>query len=164
MSGLSEFEARQIIKRIHLLRSDVEVFATHARVLRLSSSSMDGLALLQSADGLLRRLKASRTDFENLISCVPSVRRSLSPRPLSIGGPPPAAQWGNEFRALSSQFAVAVRKAERELNQPYGAADAQLSSPTRTPTVPGNVIDILMNFADALSRWLEYRRCQTQRS
>jgi hypothetical protein len=160
MSGLAEFQARQIVQRMHRLRNDVDVFATHARMLRLSSTSIDGLVLLQEADNLLRGLKASRVDFEEVNAQVGSLSRALSSRPPSIGGPPPAAQWGSEFRAGSKQFIAAVHNAENELGQLYGAANAQLNSPTRTATAPDNLIDVLLTFIDGLSRWIDYRRRQ----
>jgi hypothetical protein len=134
------------------------LFATHARTLKLSSSSLDGLALLREADELLRGLQASRADFANAEAQVTSLSRRLSPFPPAAGGPPPAAQWGNEFRVGSKQFIAAVQKAETELSQLYGAANAQLNSPTRTASAPDNLIDVLMVFIDALTKWIEHRR------
>ena len=160
MSGLAEFQARQIVQRMHRLRNEVNLFATHARTLRQSSSSIDGLVLLQEADNLLRGLKASRVDFENANAQVGSLSRTLSSRPPASGGPPPAAQWGGEFRAGSKQFIAAVHNAEKEVSQLYGAANAQLNSPTRTATAPDGLMDVLMTFIDGLSRWIEYRRRQ----
>jgi hypothetical protein len=158
VSVIAEFQARQIIQRMHRVRYEVELFATHARTLRLSSSSLDGLALLREADNLLSGLKASRDEFANADAQVASVSRKLSPLPPRAGGPPPAAQWGSEFRAASKQFIATVNSAEKELGQLYGAANAQLNSPTRTATAPDNLLDVLMTFIDALSRWIEYRR------
>lgn len=158
MSGLAEIQARQIVRQLHQLRNEVDIFATHARMLRLSSKSIDALVLLQEADNLLRGLKANRIDFQNATSHVASLSRSLSSRPPAAGGPPPAAQWGSEFRALSKQFVTAMHNAEKELSQLYGAADAQLNSPTRTATAPDNLIDVLLTFIDGLSRFVEFRR------
>lgn len=160
MSGLAEFQARQIVQRMYRLRNDVDIFATHARTLRRSSASIDGLALLREADNLLRRLKASRIDFEEVNSHVGSLSRTLSSRQPSTGGPPPAAQWGSELRAGSKQFISAVHNAENELRQLYRAANAQMKSPTRTATAPDNLIDVLVTFIDGLSRWIVYRRRQ----
>lgn len=160
MSGLAEFQARQIVQRMHRLRNEVDLFATHARTLRLSSSSIDGRVLLQEGDNLLRGLKASQIDFENASAHVGSLSRTLSPFPPAAGGPPPAAQWGSEFRTGSKQFIAAVHNAEEELSQLYGAANAQLNSPTRTATAPDNLIDVLMTFIDGLARWIEHRRRQ----
>src|ERR1017187_988513 len=116
---LTELRARQIVQRMHRLRDQVEVFATHARILRQSAASLDGLALLQEADNLLRGLAGSPGDFQDIGANVPSP----SSRPPATGGMAPAAQWGSEFRAGSPQFVDAVRKAEKELTQPYGDAD-----------------------------------------
>ncbi|MGB6943205.1 MAG: hypothetical protein WBE37_12460 [Bryobacteraceae bacterium] len=160
MSGLAEFQARQIVQRMHRLKSQVDLFATHAKLLRQSSASFDGRVLLQEADNLLQGLQASRVDFESANAQVGSLSRALPSRPPATGGPPPAAQWGNEFRAGSKQFMAAVHNAENELSQLYGAANTQLNSPTRTPTAPENLLDVLMNFIDLLTRWMEYRRRQ----
>ncbi len=160
MSVLADFQARQIIQRMHRVRNEVELFATHARTLRLSSSSIDGLVLLQEADNLLRGLKASRDEFANANGQVGLVSRKLSPLPPRGGGPPPAAQWGGEFRSASKQFIAAVNSAEKEIGQLYGAANAQLNSPARVATAPDNLLDVLVTFIDALSRWIEYRRRQ----
>jgi hypothetical protein len=162
MSVMADFQARQIIQRMHRVRNEVELFATHARTLRLSSSSIDGLVLLQEADNLLRGLKASRDEFANADAQVASASRKLSPFSPRAGGPPPAAQWGSEFRAASKQFIAAVKSAEKEIGQLYGAANAQLNSPTRTATAPDNIVDVLLTFIDALSGWIEYRRRQKQ--
>ncbi len=160
MSELAEFQARQIVQRMHRLRDAVDLFATHARTLRLSSASLDGLVLLQEADHLLHSLMAVRVDFENANANVASLSRTLSSRPPRAGGPPPAAQWGSEFRAGSKQFIAAVQNAEKELGQLYGAANAQLNSPTRTATAPDNLVEVLVTFIDALSRWIDHRRRQ----
>lgn len=160
MNELAELQARQIVQRMRSLRHQVDVFAMHARMLRLSQASFDGRALLQEADSLLRGLMASRVDFENASARTGSLSRSLSSRPPAAGGPPPAAQWGSEFRAGSKQFTEAVRNAEKELSRLYGVANAQLDSPTRTPTAPDNLLDVLLTFIDALTRWSEYLRRQ----
>jgi len=160
MSALVEIQARQIVRRMRQLRNDVDIFARHARTLSQSANSIDGRALLQEADNLLRGLKGCRVDFEQATASVGSVSRSLSSRPPATGGPPPAAKWGNEFRAGSKQFVASVQNAEKELSQLYGKANAQLNSPTRTATSPDNLIEVLMAFVDALSRWIEYRRSQ----
>jgi hypothetical protein len=103
MNALAELQARQIVQRMHRLRVEVDVFAAHARTLRQSSGSIDGLVLLQEADNLLRGLMASRVDFENAQAHVGSLSRSLSSRPPATGGPPPAAQWEmNSGRAPSN--------------------------------------------------------------
>src|ERR1700721_1388240 len=137
-SQLQESQARQIVQRLHRLHDQVELFATHAGTLKLLSS-VDGRALLQEADNLLRSLKASRIDFESLEAHVGTLSRSLSSRPPASGGMPPAAKGGNELRAGSNQFKQAVRHAEKEIRELYGAADAQLNSPARTPTAPDNL-------------------------
>lgn len=158
MSGLAELQARQVVQRLHRLRNEVELFARHARTLRFSSSSIDARLLLREADRLLRSLKASRTEFAYADAQVPSLSRRLSPFPPAAGGPPPAAKWGNEFRAGSKQLIAAIRNAEKEIGQLYGVATAQINSPTRTATAPDNLVDVMMVFVDALSRWIDSRR------
>jgi hypothetical protein len=143
---------------MHQLRDQVSMFAVHARMLRQSSASFDALVLLQEADALLRGLTASRLDFQNIEARVPSLSRTLSSRPPATGGMPPAAQWGNEFRAGSKQFIAALRDAEAELGKLYGVANDGMNSPTRVATGPENLFDVLLTFMDALSRWIEYRR------
>src|SRR6516162_8963355 len=104
MSELNEYRARQIVRTMQRLRSDVASFASHAKTLRLSSGSFDGLPLLQESDRLLRALKNSRAAFEEAASQIKSLSRSLSSRPPASGGMSPAAKWGPEFRAGSKQF------------------------------------------------------------
>jgi len=157
-NDFNEFQARQIVQRLHRLRDQVEVFATHARMLRQSAASFDALVLLQEADSLLRGLTASRADFQEIEARIQSLSRALSSRPPTTGGMPPAAQWGNEFRACSKQFITAVRHAEQEVGELYRVADAGLNSPTRMATSPENLLDIVLNFMDLLSRWIESRR------
>jgi hypothetical protein len=142
------------------LRSDVDIFARHAKTLSQSAGSIDARALMQEADILLRGLQGARSDFQEASANVGSVSRSLSSRPPLTGGPPPAAQWGSEFRAGSKQFVASVQNAEKALAALYGKANQQLNSPTRTATSPDNLIEVLMTFIDALSRWIEYRRSQ----
>jgi hypothetical protein len=160
MSALAELQARQIVRRMRQLRNDVDIFARHAKTLSQSAGSIDGRALLQEADNLLRGLQGAREDFQYASANVGSVSRSLSSRPPVTGGPPPAAQWGAEFRAGSKQFVAAVLNAEKALGELYGKANAQMNSPTRVSTSPDNLIEVLMTFIDALSRWIEYRRNQ----
>jgi hypothetical protein len=160
MSGeLKEYQARRIVQTLHRLRHNVTTFAIHANTLKMASASFDGLALLDSADQLLRALQSNRDVFEEASSQMNSLSRSLSSRPTKDGGMPPAAKWGNEFRAGSKQFIQAVNTAERALASLYAAANEKMSSPTRTPTgAPENLFDIFINFVDALSKWIESRR------
>ena len=158
-SGLADFQARQIVQRMHGLRQQVDLFAIHAKTLR-TSPSLDPLALLQEADNLLRNLKSNRDDFAKLQGQAGTLSNSLSSRPPATGEMSPAAQWGPELRAGIKQFKDSVSKAEDEIRGLYGSASQQLNSPTRTPTSPDNIADIILNFADALSRWIEYRRRQ----
>jgi hypothetical protein len=146
---------------MHRIRNEVEVFATHANTLTRSSRSFDGLPLLEEADRLLRALKASRGEFEEVAAQTGSLSRALSSRPPVSGGMPPAAKWGNEFRAGSKQCIESVRRAESELAALYGTANEKLNSPGRTSTgAPENLLDIILTFTEALSRWIEYRRRQ----
>jgi hypothetical protein len=158
-SELNEYRARQIVRTMHRLRGDVNTFAIHAKTLRMSSRSLDGLPLLEEADRLLKALMASRQEFNEGAAQTKSLKRSLSSIPRGSGEMPPAAKWGNEFCAGAKQFAEAVQKAEKELAGLYAAANEKMNSPTRTPTgTPENLLDILMNFIDALSRWIESRK------
>jgi hypothetical protein len=161
-SELADFQARQVVQGMNNLRQQVDLFTIHARTLR-TSPSLDGLALLQEADRLLQKLRASRGNFITVQAQTGSLSRALSSQPPASGGMPPAAKWGNEFRAGAKQFKESVLKAETEIRQLYNAANLQLNSPTRTPTgAPDNILDILLNFADALARWIEYRRRQVR--
>lgn len=158
MKGLAEFQARQSVRRLHGLRSQVDLFTSHAKMLRQASASIDGAFLLKEADNLLRGLMASQDEFRNVNANLRSLTRSLSSRPPVHGGPAPAAQWGNEFRAGSKQFMIAVQNAEKEIGRLYGTANAQVNSPTRIATAPDNLIDVLMVFIDVLTHWIESRR------
>jgi hypothetical protein len=158
---LNELRARQIVQTMQRARNEVDLFATHARTLRLASNSIDALLLFQEADRLVRSLMSSRAVFEEAASHTTSLSRSLSSRPNGTGGPPPAAKWGNEFRAGSKQFIEAVRRAEKELSELYAEANEKMSSVTRTSTGdPKDALDILMTFVEALARWVERRRVQ----
>jgi hypothetical protein len=158
-SALNEFRSRQIVQTMNRMRDQVDLFATHARVLRMSSKSLDSSPLLEEADRLLLGLKSSRAEFEEAAAQTRSISRGLSSPFPAAGGMPPAAKWGNEFRAGGRQFGEAVRRAEKELSGLYAAANEKLNSPTRTPTgAPENLFDIFINFVDGLSRWVEYRR------
>jgi hypothetical protein len=84
------------------------MFVLHANTLRLSSGSFDGLPLLEEADRLLRALKASRSEFEEVATQTGPSRGLCH---LDRAGLPPAAKWGNEFRAGAKQFIDAVRHA-----------------------------------------------------
>jgi hypothetical protein len=154
MTGFSEFQARQIVQRMHRLTEQVASFASHARILRLSAASFDARSVLHEANTLLHGLTASRTDFEKVNAQIGSVSRALSSRP-SAGSASPAAQWGNEFRAGSKHFIASVRDAEQELKQLYGEANAQINMPTRTGTAPDTLWDALMVMTDILTRCIE---------
>jgi len=71
---------------------------------------------------------------------------------------PAAAQWGNQLRAGSKQFSEAVSSAEKELQQLYKTGAIGMNSPKRTATAPDNAVDIVVNFAEALSRWIEHSK------
>ena len=156
---LKDYQARRIVQTLHRLEHNVTAFAIHANTLKSASGSFDGLALLHSADQLLRALQSNRDVFEQASSQMQSLSRSLSSRPAKDGGMPPAAKWGNEFRAGSKQFIRAVHTAERALSSLYAAANEKMNSPTRTSTgAPENLFDIFVNFVDALSKWIESRK------
>jgi hypothetical protein len=158
MSALAELQARQMVQRMHRLTAEVDAFASHARMLRQSAKSFDGLVLLREGDNLLRALQASTGDFRDITAHIKSVSRALPSRPQGGVGLRPAAQWGNELRAGSGQFVKALLTAESEIGQLRGAASEQLSSPTRNATAPDNLLDVALTFLDALARWIEYRR------
>ena len=155
MTGFPEFQARQIVQRLHELTQQVDSFASHARMLRLSTTSFDARSMLQEANTLLRKLMASRADFDKASAQIGSVSRALSSRP-TPGSPAPAAQWGNEFRAGSKNFMASVRNAENDLKDLYGQANTQLNMPTRTATGPENIGDALMVITDVVTRCVEY--------
>jgi hypothetical protein len=156
-SGLPEWQARQVVQRMHRLRGQVDLFAIHAQTLRMSPS-LDALALLDEAGNLLRDLQANRVDFQDAEARAGKLSRTLSTRPDARTGMAPAAQWSNELRAGGRQFHEAVQRAEREIRGLYDATGERLNSPTRTPTLPTDFVDVLVNFADLLARWVDYRK------
>jgi len=89
---------------------------------------------------------------------VNSLKRSLFPAVPQGGGIPPAAQWGNEFRAGSKHFLEAVQNAEVIFRKLYKTSAQGMNSPTRTDTSPDGAFDILLNFIDGLSRWIEWEK------
>jgi len=158
MSSFSEFQAMQIVQRMQALRGQVDRFATHATMLANASSSLDALALLEEANNLAKNLIASRKDFETAEAYTGTLSRALPSRPPASGGMAPAAKWGNEFRAGSKQFAVAVQNAEKAMQKLFDAADLKINSPSRTATPADNGFEMALGFADLLMKWVEARK------
>lgn len=136
MSSFSEAQVMQIVRRIHILTEQVDRIATHATMLANASSSLDAYSLLEEANSLAKELIASRKDFETAGSYTGTLSRTLPSRPPARGGMSPAAKWGNELRAGSKQFGVAVQKAEKAMQRLFEAADFKINSPARTVTLP----------------------------
>ena len=157
-SSLAALQARQTLEKMTRLRNEIQVYAMHAKMLNSTSKNLDSLSLLDEATRLLRSLGSARLEFQGAESKIDSLSRALPSRPPQGGGMSPAAQWVPELRAVSRQFAEAVRGAEAALQQLRGTALAGLNSPTRTPTAPDNLFDVLLNFTDLLSRWVEHYR------
>lgn len=115
------------------LRTEIQIFAMHAKTLNSLSKELDSRVLIDEANRLLQSLGAARLEFQGAESKVDSLSRSLPSRDPHGRGMSPAAQWVPELRAASKQFAEAVRNAEGALRQLYGTAMDGLNSPTRTP-------------------------------
>ena len=160
MSSFSEFQAMQIVQRMHTLREQVDRFATHAAMLSNTSSSLDGLTVLEEANNLARNLIASRKDFETAQAYTGTLSRTLPSRPPASGGMPPAAKWGNEFRAGSKQFGASVQNAEKAMQKIFDAADLKINSPSRTATPADNAFEMALGFADLLMKWVEARKAR----
>jgi len=155
---LAVIQAQKALGTMNGLRSLVRQWALHARALNAMSPSIDSLVLLQESDTLLQKLDAAKSDFQRAQSNIDSLSRSLSSRIPEKGGMASAAQWVPQLRAGAKQFSEAVKEAERELQKLYQAAAIGMNSPTRTPTMPDNIFELLLNFCDALSRWIEHRK------
>lgn len=157
-ASLAALQARQTLEKMNRLRDDVRTFATHAGVLNVASNDLDSRLLLQEADRLLQKLGAARNDFRSAESNIDSLSRSLPSAVPSRGGMSPAAQWVPQLRAGSKQFAEAVGDAEKKLHRLYDTATTGMNRPNRTASAPDNIFDILVNFSEALTRWIEHRK------
>jgi hypothetical protein len=157
-SSLAVLEARQTVQKMNRLRDEIKAFAAHARMLNSSSKSFDSESLLKVATELLGKLGTDRLEFLGLSNKIETLARTLPSRSRNGVGLSPAAQWVPELRAASKQFAAAVHEAESAIGQLRGTAFEGLNSPTRTATAPDGLLDILLNFTDLLTRWIEYRR------
>lgn len=71
---------------------------------------------------------------------------------------PPAAKWGNEFRAGARQFSTSALKAGEAVKALYKSANTQMMSPLRTPTMPDNAFEAALNLADFLVHVIEFLR------
>jgi hypothetical protein len=155
-SSLDVLQARQTLQKMNRLRNEIQIFATHARMLNASSKNFDSADLLNIATQLLQQLGFARMEFQGAKNRIDTLARSLPSRSPKGVGLSPAAQWVPELRAASKQFSAAVRDAERAIGQLRGTAFEGLNSPTRTSTEPDGLLDIILNFADLLTRWIEH--------
>ena len=152
---LVELQARQAVRRLHQLRSEIDVFASHATLLA-SSKSFDARLVLAEADKLLRSLMRSQSEFQKIKALTVTLARSLPSRPPAGGGMAPAAKWGNEFRACSKQFIEGVGRAEKAIQKLYAVAQARINLPTRTATSPDGWFDAFLVLIDVLTQVIEY--------
>jgi uncharacterized protein YoxC len=157
-ASLAVLQAKQLLQKLNQLQDDVQKFAVHAGTLNMASNELDSRLLLQEANGLLQKLGAARNDFRGADSKIDSLSRSLPATGPSRGGMSPAAQWVPQLRAASKQFGEAVVAAEKQLNQLYDTAITAMNRPNRTASAPENIFDILVNFSEALTRWIEHRK------
>ena len=112
--------------------------------------------MMEEADKLLRSLQKSQLEFQKTRGLTVSLSRALSSRPPATGGPPPAAKWGNEFRAGSKQFVEGVGKAEGAIQKLYKVAFIKINLPTRTSTSPDNWFEAFMTLIDVLNQIVEF--------
>jgi hypothetical protein len=163
-SGFQVFQAKQTLQKMRGLEARVLNFAQHARTLRLiRTQAVDARDLLAEANSLLRSLMDAHEEFQKLEGDSTRTTRRLSNRPpksprpfqYEYHGPPPASQYGSEFRAASKRFMKALVTAENEVRQLMGAAMDDLNSPTRTGTEPSGVFDALMAFVEFLSAFVK---------
>lgn len=69
---------------------------------------------------------------------------------------PPAAKWGNEFRAGTKQFLEGMGRAEAAIQKLYKAAFIRINLPTRTATSPDNWFEAFLALVDVLNQIVEY--------
>jgi hypothetical protein len=153
---LGELQARHVVQKFRQLRGDLDSFASHATLIA-SSQSFGARLMLEEADKLLKSLIQNRAEFQKTKALSISLSRSLSSHPSAGGGMPPAAKWGNEFRAGSKQFVEGVAKAEKAIQKPYCEAHIRINLPTRTSTgAPEGWFDTFLRLIDALTQVVEY--------
>lgn len=159
------FQASNIVRRMHQLQARVQWFGHHARTLsRLPG--FDGRLLLGEATQLIRELTQAVQEFQGASASAASLKPRLSPIPpsssgpgkYSYSGPPPAAKWGNEFRAAEAQFVLALRRTEKEIRALQIVANEDLNSPTRVSTAPESMLDVVMTFIELLNAILRRYR------
>jgi hypothetical protein len=163
-SGFPVFQAKQTLQKMRGLEMQVRSFAQHAKTLRLvRTQAVDPRELLAQANSLLQSLMDAYIEFQNLEAESTRIRRRLSNRPprsprpfqYEYHGPPPASQWGGEFKSASKSFVRALLSAESEVRQLMGAALDDLNSPTRTGTEPSGLFDAMMTFVEFLTAWVK---------
>jgi len=158
-SNLAALEARHTLQTMNRLRGQIQAFAAHAKVLNSSAGNFDSAALLNSATELLEQLGKARLEFIGAENKIDTLARTLPSRPpKGVVAMSPRQQWVPELRAAKKQFADTVHEAEQAIGRLRGTAFEGLNSPTRTATAPDGLLDILLNFTDLLTRWIEYRR------
>jgi hypothetical protein len=153
-SPLAELQARQAVRRLHQLRTEIETFAQHANLLA-SSKSFDPRVMLEEANKLLASLAKSRGEFQQIQGLTATLKRSLGSRPAPGTGMAPAIQWGNEFRACSKQFVEGIGKAEAAVRKLYKEALIRINLPTRVATSPDTWFDAFLNLLDVLTQVVE---------
>ncbi len=160
-ANLSELQARDAVRRMQGLRQRLNTFAAHARMLRSLSQAKAGVddrMLLQEANHLSQELTVAFQQYQTAQSRVGSIGRSLP-----VSGGSPVSPWKFELRAGSQQFLQALKGAETEIAALQKTTMAGLNDPLRTPALPSdpgldNIADIVLGFADMLSKWVDRRR------
>lgn len=163
--SFSSFQASNLVRQMHQLQARAQGFGQHARTLS-RMPGFDGRVLLGEATQLIHELTHVVQQFQQasagaagLKPRLPSIPPSSSgPGKYSYWGPPPAAKWGNEFRAAEAQFVRALRKTEKEIRALQIVANEDLNSPTRVSTAPESMVDVVMTFIELLNAILRRYR------
>jgi hypothetical protein len=156
--SFASFQASNIVRRMQMLQGRVRSFGHHARTLS-RMQGFDGRVLLGEANQLLRELTNVVQQFQGAAADARSLKPRLSPIPPSSSGPgkysymgpPPAAKWGNEFRAAEAQFVLALKQTEKEIRALQIVASEDLNSPTRISTPAESMGDVVMMFIELLN-------------
>lgn len=161
--SFESFQASNIVRRMRLLQGRVRAFGHHARTLS-RMQGFDGRLLLGEATQLVHELTHVVQQFQGAKADARSLKPRLSPIPPSSSGPgkysymgpPPAAKWGNEFKAAEAQFVLALRQTEKEIRALQIVANEDLNSPTRISTPAESMFDVVMVFIELLNKIISH--------
>jgi hypothetical protein len=154
-SSFASFKSQQSLQRLRQLLRKIDQFTENAHTFNLFAGNLDAWQLVNEGNQLLTNLGKGREEFAQIRAEMNSLRRSLS-KTAPEGVLPPAAQWGNEFRAVSKQIMDAIYRSEVEIRKLLDAGTIAMNLPARTATAPENIIELIVLFADLLTRYLEY--------